>query len=123
MTKLVSRIATAVAILGLGAPAFAATSGASTSSPSVAPVVKAHHRTHRKVAQADEKKATTKDAKVEKAAPVKDAKKASPAKTEKKGAASKEKGAAAKTPAPAAPAAPATPSSAPATPAPAPATK
>lgn len=61
MMKLASRIATVVAVLSLAAPAFATTSSQATTSPSpVAQPSSTHHRAHRKVASANEKKAAPK---------------------------------------------------------------
>ncbi len=85
MTKLVSRIATGIAILGLAAPAFAAT--ASKSANATAPAAQTslvHHsktHKHKRLASADEKKASPKKAekKVEKKDAVKGAKTETPA--------------------------------------------
>ncbi len=59
MTKIASRIATGIAILGLAAPALATTSTAATP----APKAQVKHRAHRKVAAAEEQK--TQQTKVE----------------------------------------------------------
>jgi hypothetical protein len=83
MTKLASRIVTGIAILGLAAPAFAATTSKSANaaaSPAQTSVVH-HNRTykHKKLAQADEKKANPK--KAEKKVEKKDSAKGATAKT------------------------------------------
>ncbi len=84
MTKLVSRIATGIAILGLAAPAFAATASKSTNAAPAAQTSGLHHsRTHKhkKVASADEKKAspTKAEKKGEKKGAVKSTKAETPA--------------------------------------------
>ena len=60
MTKFASRIATGIAILGLAAPAFAATTSQPTNATGpAAQTTAAHHskvHKHKKVAQAGEKK-------------------------------------------------------------------
>jgi hypothetical protein len=85
MTKLVSRIATGIAILGLAAPAFAATTSNSASATAPAAQTSAIHHakahTHKRVASAEEKKASPKksEKKVEKKGTVKGAKTEAPA--------------------------------------------
>ena len=98
MTKLASKIATGLAVLALAAPALALTQGAAeTGSKAASQAPAHHHRSHRKVAQADAKA-------VEKPADAKGGAKAHKAqKKQATGAAAQEKGAA-KSEAPAAPA-------------------
>ncbi len=59
MTKLVSRIVTAVALLGLAAPALASTSPTVSTPAAQTPIIR-HHRSHTKVAAADVKSAEPK---------------------------------------------------------------
>ncbi len=84
MTKLVSRIATGIAILGLAAPVFAATDSKSTNAtaPAAQTSVLHHSRTrkHEKVAAADEKAGPKKSAKkIEKKGAAKSTKAEAPA--------------------------------------------
>ncbi len=57
MTKIASKLATGLAILGLAAPAFASTAPTAGAAQVQTSQPKHHHRTHRRVAQADQKKA------------------------------------------------------------------
>jgi hypothetical protein len=70
MTKFASRIATGIAILGLAAPAFAATNtkSADASAPGARTAVVHHSKAHkhRKLAHADEKKVDSKKQTVKK---------------------------------------------------------
>ena len=85
MTKLVSRIATGIAILGLAAPAFAATASKPTNATAPATQTSEIHHSkankHKRVASADDKKANPKKAekKIEKKGVVKGAKTEAPA--------------------------------------------
>jgi hypothetical protein len=82
MKSLVSRIATGIAILGLAAPAFAATGSTTTTSAPAAQTSVLHSRTHKhKVASGAEKKAESKKTakKVEKKGAVKSTKTETPA--------------------------------------------
>ena len=78
MTKLAYRIATGIAILGLAAPTFAATTTKSTSPSAVATQTSVLHKAnkHKKVAQAESKKSSKK---VEKKGAVKSTKAQTPA--------------------------------------------
>jgi hypothetical protein len=69
MTKIASKLATGLAVLALAAPAFAATTMPTAGTAQVqASQPKKHHRVHRRVAQADQKKAGEKKASTKKAA-------------------------------------------------------
>lgn len=67
MTKIARKLVTGLTILGLAAPALAATAAVPpTGAAQVQVAQPKHHRTHRRVAQADQKKAASKEAKASK---------------------------------------------------------
>ncbi len=56
MTKLIARIATGIAIVGLAAPVFASTGSANAPAAVQTSSVRHRHHAHKKVASADQKK-------------------------------------------------------------------